>query len=42
MKKIFCPIRKEKFTTNHGSFPQHFNKEFSEHEVFNKVQRSSV
>ena len=35
-------IKKETFTANHGSFPQDFHKEFSEHEVFHKVQRSSV
>ena len=35
-------IKKETFTANHGSFPQDFHKEFSEHDVFNKVQRGSV
>ena len=35
-------IKKETFTANHGSFPQDFHKEFSRHEVFHKVQRSSV
>ena len=45
--KTFCPspkvvIKKETFTANHGSFPQDFHREFSEHEVFHKVQRSSV
>ena len=35
-------IKKETFMTNHGSFPQDFHKEFSRHEVFHKVQRSSV
>ena len=35
-------IKKETFTANHGSFTQDFHKEFSEHEVFHKVQRSSV
>ena len=37
MKKIFGPfevvIKKERFTTNHASFPQGFHKEFSEHDV---------
>ena len=35
-------IKKKTFTANHGSFPQDFRKEFSEHDVFHKVQRSSV
>ena len=35
-------IKKETFTANHGSFPQDFHKEFSEHEVFHKVQWSSL
>ena len=35
-------IKKETFMANHGSFPQDFHKEFSEHDVFHKVQRSSV
>ena len=30
------------FIVNHGSFPADFHKEFSEHDVFHKVQRSSV
>ena len=47
MKEIFCPIRKLEwkkgtFIVNHGSFPADFHKEFSEHDVFHKVQRSSV
>ena len=28
--------------TDRGSFPADFHKEFSEHDVFHKVQRSSV
>ena len=35
-------MKKETFTANHGSFPKDFHREFSEHEVFHKVQRSSV
>ena len=35
-------IKKETFTANHGFFPQDFHKEFSRHEVFHKVERSSV
>ena len=35
-------IKTETFTANHGSFPQDFHKEFSEHEVFHRVQRNSV
>ena len=35
-------IKKETFTANHGSFSQDFHKEFSENEVFHKVQWSSV
>ena len=35
-------IKKKTFTANHGSFLQDFRKEFSEHDVFHKVQRSSV
>ena len=35
-------IKKKTSTANHGSFPQDFRKELSEHEVFHKVQRSSV
>ena len=35
-------IEKETFTANHGSFPQEFHKELSEHDVFLKVQRSVV
>ena len=35
-------IEKETFTANHGSFPQEFHKELSEHDVFLKVQRSIV
>ena len=31
-------IKKETFTANHGSFPQDFHKEFSEHEVFRGAQ----
>ena len=31
-------IKKETFTVNHGSFPQDFHKEFSEHEVFRGAQ----
>ena len=47
IKKIFFPIRKlwqkkGTFTANHGSFPHDFHKEFNEHDVFHKVQRSSV
>ena len=35
-------IKNETFPANHGSFPQDFHREFSEHDVFHKVQRSSV
>ena len=31
-------IKKETFTANHGSFPQDFHKEFSEHDMFHKAQ----
>ena len=34
--------KKGTFTANHGSFPHDFHKEFNEHNVFHKVQRSSV
>ena len=30
--------KKETFTANHYSFPQDFLKQFSEHDVFHKVQ----
>ena len=42
---LSCPkvvIKKVTFNSNHGSFPQDFHKEFSEHEVFHRVQRNSV
>ena len=35
-------IKKETFMANDGSFPRDFHKEFNEHDVFHKVQRSSV
>ena len=35
-------IKKETFVANHGSLTQDFHKEFSEHGVFHKVQKSSV
>ena len=35
-------IENEIFTANHGSFPEDFHQEFSEHDIFHKVQRSSV
>ena len=35
-------IEKETFTANHGSFPRDYHKEFCEHDVFLKVQRSVV
>ena len=35
-------IKNETFPANQGSFPQDFHREFSEHNVFHKVQRSSV
>ena len=35
-------MKKGTFIVNHGSFPADFHKEFSEHDVFHKVQRSSV
>ena len=30
-------IKNETFPANHGSFPQDFHREFSEHDVFHKV-----